>query len=188
MNDKLMSCESRIAIRRRTDKYMSHLYVGGGFPRASQCITTFFSSESKGKIKSSGSWIKTGPNSSLSDKKKNGGDKDDCNYHNMTPLSFNIQLLFLLFLSLVSASAYFLPHCNIGNKRKARCTKCGIINKKMACNSNYNDILQHILSDDDIIVIYCITDCCSTLGRHSSNPQSQRKPGGRCTSEGEITS
>lgn len=56
------------AIRRWTN--MPHLCVGGGFPRASQCITTFFSSESKGKITSSGSWIKTGPNSSVSLGKK----------------------------------------------------------------------------------------------------------------------
>lgn len=61
---------------------MSHLYVGGGFPRASQCITTFFSSESNGKITSSGSWMKTGPNSSLS--AKGDKDKNDCNYHNMS--------------------------------------------------------------------------------------------------------
>lgn len=54
----------------QTDKKVPYLYVGGGFPRASQFIITFFSSESKGKITSSGSWIKTGPNSSLSVDKK----------------------------------------------------------------------------------------------------------------------
>lgn len=45
---------------------MTHLYTGGGFDLASHCSITFFSVEFSGKIASSGSWIKTGPNSSLS--------------------------------------------------------------------------------------------------------------------------
>lgn len=43
-----------------------YLYVGAGFPLASQLIITFLSSESREKMASSGSWMKTGPNSSLS--------------------------------------------------------------------------------------------------------------------------
>lgn len=45
---------------------VTHLYTGGGFDLASHCSITFFSVEFSGKIASSGSWIKTGPNSSLS--------------------------------------------------------------------------------------------------------------------------
>lgn len=51
-------------------KDVTHLYVGGGFPRASQCSITFLSPEPKEKIMSSGSWMKTGPNSRLSVKTK----------------------------------------------------------------------------------------------------------------------
>lgn len=71
----------------------THLYVGSGFPRASQCIITFFSSESNGKITSSGSWTNTGPNSSLSVKMKKKKRKtervdDNCAVHTRSANQF----------------------------------------------------------------------------------------------------
>lgn len=59
-----------------TGRGANYLYVGGGFPRASQCITTLLSRPSNGKITSSGSWRKIGPNSSLSKQKRREGKSE----------------------------------------------------------------------------------------------------------------
>lgn len=83
--------------QKQRHKRSTHLYVGSGFPRASQCIITFFSSESNGKITSSGSSMNTGPNSSLSVKmnKKRGKQKEMTIIARFTPgvpISFTVQL------------------------------------------------------------------------------------------------
>ena len=137
---------------------MSHLYVGGGFPRASQCITTFFSSESKGKITSSGSWTKTGPNSSLSmeGKKKEIKTRMIAIITTWVPLSFHIQLLFLLFPSLVSVTAYFLPTSITGNKRTESSQRWNY-KQHNDSNNRSHDILQQttdLLTGGDAVVIY----------------------------------
>lgn len=165
---------------------MSHLYLGGGFPRASQCITTFFSSPSKGKTTSSGSWMKTGPNSSLSvrGKKRREGWAAIITASSYLPCY------------LVSGSADILATSIAGNKRKRRCegAQCeAIINSRKKHNNKNMDVTitrkafcsrKHIfLTSDDTIGMYCVTDL---LVLHSRGILVILRPGGWDTSEGKT--